>query len=89
MFKKFSIQNDISNQSQVKSSTLRSFRSLLSTEYTLSEQDIDSILPKKSIVLQLKSKAVNLYSIDDRVRFYTIFDGILTPTLKLLHQCTS
>jgi PUA domain protein len=53
-FNRFNLKEDVSGQSQLKSSVQRGLRQKLLDEYPRLESVIDELWPKKATVLQLK-----------------------------------
>ena len=54
MFKKFSVAEDISTQTALKSSVQRSFKKTISEQYPSIADLIDDIIPKKGEILEAK-----------------------------------
>jgi malignant T-cell-amplified sequence len=54
MFKKFSFEEEVSGQTQIKSSVVRSIRQKLVDDYPGIEEHIDEIVPKKSQLTLIK-----------------------------------
>ncbi|KXN71454.1 hypothetical protein CONCODRAFT_78353 [Conidiobolus coronatus NRRL 28638] len=87
MFRKFNLKEDVSGQSQLKSSVQRGLRQKLLDEYPRLESVIDELWPKKATVLQLKCQDhVSLFVINGQILFFNHYDGPIYPTLKVLHK---
>eukprot|EP01038_Epipyxis_sp_PR26KG_P004751 gene4751-6663_t len=89
MFKKFSIDENVSSISQVKNSVQRTIIANIVSQYPLLEDCIDSILPKKSILIGKSLDNVQLIIVNNEILFYNQRDGPFFPTLKLLHRFPS
>ncbi|KAJ8609030.1 hypothetical protein CTAYLR_008694 [Chrysophaeum taylorii] len=86
MFKRFT-QEEVSSQSQVKSSVGRGIRASILESYPQLEDEIDDILPKKeSMVLAKCSNHVQLLVINKEPVFFQHRDGPWFPTLRLAHR---
>ncbi|KAJ3392136.1 Malignant T-cell-amplified sequence 1 [Lobulomyces angularis] len=87
MLKKFTVKDDVSSKSKVKSSVQRTIRSKILAQYPLLEPYADELLPKKDPLFLVKCKEqLNLVSINNRVLFFNYYDGPYFPHLKLLHE---
>ncbi|KAG0169045.1 Malignant T-cell-amplified sequence 1 [Apophysomyces sp. BC1034] len=87
MFKKFSFQENIAGQSQLKSSVQRAIRSRLVEQYPMLEAVLDEMIPKKTPIIQIKGhEHISFLSVNGDILFFQHFDGPFFPTLKLLHQ---
>lgn len=88
MFRKFDFDEDVSGQTQVKSSVQRAIKSKIVEQSPVLEDVIDEMLPKKATLVQLKCRdRISLFTLDGRVMFFNSYDGPMYPTLRLLHQC--
>jgi PUA domain protein len=87
MFKKFSIEENVSSTSQIKNSVQRAIQSKIVEQYPLLEDAIDVILPKKSMLTSKCDDNITLISVDGEILFYNQRDGPYFPTLRLLHKC--
>jgi malignant T-cell-amplified sequence len=54
MFKRFSVAEDISTQTALKSSVQRAIKKSIVEQYPLIEPHIDDVIPKKAEVLEAK-----------------------------------
>ncbi|CAO3649914.1 PUA domain-containing protein [Cunninghamella echinulata] len=87
MFKKFSFQENIAGQSQLKSSVQRAIRSKLQDQYPMLEPIMDELLPKKTPIVLIKGhEHISFLSINGEILFFQHFDGPYFPTLILLHK---
>ncbi|CAO3607268.1 unnamed protein product [Cunninghamella blakesleeana] len=87
MFKKFSFQENIASQSQLKSSVQRAIRSKLQEQYPMLEPIMDELLPKKTPIVHIKGhEHISFLSVNGKILFFQHFDGPYFPTLILLHQ---
>jgi PUA domain protein len=84
MFKKF--ESDlVSSTTQLKSSVVRNLKASLSTQLLLDSEQLETILPKKSVLFQLKTLDALLYTMDDCLILLG-YEGKYFPMLKLIHQ---
>jgi len=86
MFKKFSPEESVSSTSQVKNSVQRSIITQIIEQYPLLEEAIESILPKKSMLVSKCPENVQLISVNDEILFYNQKDGPFYPSLRLVHK---
>lgn len=86
MFKKFSPEENISSTSQVKNSVQRSIANQIIETYPLLEEALESILPKKSMVVGKGPDGMQLLIVNDEILFFGTRDGPWFPTLRLLHK---
>mmetsp|Transcript_9482 Transcript_9482/g.28621 ORF Transcript_9482/g.28621 Transcript_9482/m.28621 type:complete len:184 (-) Transcript_9482:51-602(-) len=88
MFKKFSVKDGISGQSQVKSSVQRSIRTKVLEQMPDIEPYIDDILPKKEKVVVAKCQNhINIVTVNgEEPLFFNERDGPYAPTIRLLHK---
>lgn len=86
MFKKFSVEENISSTSQVKNSVQRSIINQITSQYPLLEEAIDVILPKKSLLIAKADENIQLIIIENEILFFNHDNGPFFPTLKLLHK---
>lgn len=86
MFKKFNAEENISSISQVKNSVQRSIQSQIVEQFPLLEESIETILPKKSIVVGKAQDNIQLVIVNNEILFFNQRDGPFFPTLKLLHK---
>ncbi|KAL7751745.1 translation machinery-associated protein 20 [Sorochytrium milnesiophthora] len=87
MFKKFVPKDDITSQSQIKSSVQRGIRAKIIEECPDIEQYIDDLLPKKQPVVLVKCREhLQLLAVNNKPLFFSHYDGPWMPTLRLLHQ---
>ncbi|KAI9141678.1 malignant T cell-amplified sequence 1-like protein [Paraphysoderma sedebokerense] len=87
MFKKFNQREDVSSQSQLKSSVQRNIRTKLIEQFPKLEPFLDELMPKKVQIVIVKCKDhINLLSVNNEILFFNHFDGPWFPTLKILHQ---
>ena len=87
MFKKFSIEENVSNTSQIKNSVQRGIQSKIVEQYPLLSEAIEVILPKKSMLMSKCQENITLLSVEGEVLFFNQRDGPYFPTLRLLHRC--
>lgn len=86
MFKKFTIEENISTISQIKNSLQRQIQNKIIEQYPLLENAIDIILPKKAMTLGKGLDNIQLIIINNEILFFSFKDGPYVPTLKLLHK---
>jgi malignant T-cell-amplified sequence len=86
MFKKFTPEESISSTSQVKNSVQRSIISQIVETYPLLGEAIESILPKKAMLVGKGPDGMQLVIVNNEVLFYSQRDGPFYPTLRLLHK---
>ncbi|ORY93912.1 PUA-like domain-containing protein [Syncephalastrum racemosum] len=87
MFKKFSFQENIAGQSQLKSSVQRAIRTKIQDQFPLLEPILEDLMPKRTPIIQIKGhEHITFLSVNGEILFFQHFDGPYFPTLKLLHQ---
>lgn len=86
MFKKYSVEENVSSTSQVKNSVQRSLVSQIVEQYPALANGIDSMLPKKQLTVAKVSDNIQLIAVNNEVLFYNQRDGPFFPTLKLVHK---
>ncbi|KAI9004409.1 hypothetical protein DFJ74DRAFT_693298 [Hyaloraphidium curvatum] len=87
MFRKFSYKDDVTGQSQVKSSVQRGIRAKILDLYPALTPFIDDLLPKKSPLVVAKCPDhINLVTVDQQIHFFNVYDGPYLPLLRLLHE---
>lgn len=86
MFKKFSPSENVAAASQIKNSVQRSIINQILEQYPLLENAIDTILPKKLMMVAKGGDGIQLILINNEIIFYGTRDGLFFPTLKLVHQ---
>lgn len=85
MFKKFT-PNDISSQSNVKSSIQRSLRAKFLDEYPAFSAYADEILPRKEQLVQYKcTNKISLFGLGPQLVWVQHSQDELLPTLRLIH----
>jgi len=86
MFKKFTADESISSTSQIKNSVQRSIINQIIEQYPLLEEAIETILPKKSMLVAKAQDGVQLIIVNNEIMFYNQHNGPFLPTLKLVHK---
>ena len=88
MFKKFSEKESVSQTSQLKSSVIRNLRHNFLQQYPHVEPYFDEIWPKRDNVKLVKCQdhIELIASQTGEILFFKQRDGILLPTLRLLHK---
>jgi len=87
MFKKFSVRENVSGQSQVKNSVAREIRNSILQQMPKIEPFLDDILPKKvPTVIAKCQNHLNLVVVNNEIQFFNVRDGPYYPTLRLLHK---
>lgn len=86
MFKKFSSEESISSIAQVKNSVQRAIINQIVESYPLLEEGIESLVPKKGMVVGKAAEGVQLLIVNNEILFYCERDGPWYPTLRLLHR---
>ena len=90
MFKRFTQEECVSSQSQVKSSVGRAIRTAICDQYPKIEDVIDELLPKKeSLVLAKCTNHIQLLVVKNEPIFFQQRDGPWFPTLRLVHRHAS
>lgn len=54
MFKRFTVAEDVSTQTAIKSSAIRAIKSTVEGQYPPAAEYIDEVMPKKAVVLEGK-----------------------------------
>jgi len=84
------VKENISSQTQVKSSVARGIRTKILQQFPSLENDIDEILPKKTpLILSKCPNHISLIAVKDgnqEILFFNDHDGPFYPTLRLLHK---
>lgn len=86
MFKKYSVEESVSSTSQVKNSVQRALQQQIVEDYPSLVEAIDTILPKKSMVVAKAQDGVQLIAVNGEVLFFGRRDGPMFPTLRLVHK---
>jgi malignant T-cell-amplified sequence len=87
MFKKFSPEENVSSTSQVKNSVQRSIINQITEQYPLLTEAIDSILPKKAMLLGKGPDGMQLVIANGEILFYNLKDDpFFYPSLRLVHK---
>ena len=87
MFKRFTVADDVSTMTSIKTSAIRAIKTSVVSAYPSMEPYIDDIVPKKD-VLEGKGKDKLCFVVSGGVPlFFRMRDGPYFPTLRLLHQC--
>lgn len=86
MFKKFSVEENVSSTSQIKNSVQRAIVNQIAEQYPLLSDIIEDILPKKAMLVAKAQENVQLIVVNNEVVFYNQRDGPFYPTLKILHK---
>ncbi|CAK4078973.1 unnamed protein product [Aphanomyces euteiches] len=94
MFKRFSVEEHVSNISKVKTSVQRKICQKICEQYPLLDANdgelMELLLPKKSPLLVAKCSGTEHLQIvcaeDGTPLFFNMRDGPFLPTLKLLHK---
>jgi len=90
MFKRFSPEECVSSQSQVKSSVGRGIRQAIVDQYPRIEEVLDDLLPKKdSMVVAKCTNHIQLLVVRGEPLFFQQRDGPWYPTLRLVHRHAS
>jgi PUA domain protein len=89
MFKRFTIEENVSSISQVKNSVQRSIRNNISSQYPNLESRIENILPKKNMLIAKVYDGMQMIVVNGEILFFNIKDGPWFPTLRLLHKYPS
>jgi PUA domain protein len=86
MFKRFSTEENISSNSQIKNSVQRNIISKIVEQYPLLGDAIEHILPKKLITLAKAQDNIQMLVVNNEILFYSHDNGPFFPTLRLLHK---
>ena len=90
MFKRFTVEENVSSISQIKNSAQRGIISSITTLYPSLEGDvIETILPKKLMLIAKAQDGIQLVVVNNEIKFFSVREGPFFPTLKLLHQYPS
>lgn len=76
MFKKFTVEENISSTSQIKNSVQRSIITQIVNQYPLLAEAIETILPKKAMLVAKAVDNVQLIVVNNEILFYNQRDGI-------------
>ncbi|THH33917.1 hypothetical protein EUX98_g340 [Antrodiella citrinella] len=87
MFKKFSPSTDVSGQTSVKTSVQRSIRSGILSQWSIDQDTLESIWPKKEPLILVKCREhISIYTLHGEPLFFQHFDGPFYPTLRMVHK---
>lgn len=86
MFKRFTIEENVSSIAQVKNSVQRQIQAKIVETYPCLAEAIDILLPKKLILVGKAQENIQLIIVNNEILFYNQRDGPFYPTLKLLHK---
>ena len=75
MFKKFTVEENISSTSQIKNSVQRSIITQIVNQYPLLAEAIEFILPKKAMLVAKAVDNVQLIVVNNEILFYNQRDG--------------
>ena len=88
MFKKFTSEESISSQNQVKSSVSRGIRAKILEQFPNITPHIDEIFPKKTAIFTVKCvDHIQLIAVNQQILFFQEREGPFYPTIRLLHKC--
>jgi hypothetical protein len=54
MFKRFTVDEDVSAQTAIKSSAIRAIKSTIEEQFPVTQEYMDAMIPKKAVVLEGK-----------------------------------
>jgi PUA domain protein len=87
MFKKFTVADSVSSQTQMKSSAVRKVKASILESYPQLEADVEVMFPKKAAVMSCKSDGrVEIAVTGGRPLFFSIDGAQPLPTLPTLHR---
>ena len=87
MFKRFSVAEDVSSTTQLKSSVIRGIKQSITDQYPTVEEYIDVMIDKKAKVEEGKGKDKLMFVVvDGEPVFFRTRDGVYYPTLRTLHK---
>jgi len=87
LFKKFTIEDNVSSVSVVKNSVARAIRGDILTQMPGIEPYIEEILPKKEPVYVAKcSDHISIVVVNHEPLFFNVRDGPYLPMMRLLHR---
>eukprot|EP01041_Mallomonas_annulata_P012354 gene12354-25991_t len=86
MFKRFTIEENVSSTSNVKNSVQRGIQSQIVTQYPNIQPIIEQIIPKKLIQLAKCTDHIQLVLINEEIIFFNQREGPFYPTLRTLHK---
>mmetsp|Transcript_26174 Transcript_26174/g.26415 ORF Transcript_26174/g.26415 Transcript_26174/m.26415 type:complete len:182 (+) Transcript_26174:55-600(+) len=86
MFKRFSVEENVSSTSNVKNSVQRGIQSQIMSQYPVIAPIIEQIIPKKSIQLAKCTDHIQLVLLNNEVIFFNQRDGPFFPSLRTLHK---
>jgi malignant T-cell-amplified sequence len=89
MFKKFTVEENVSSTSQIKNSVQRGIQAQIVSQYPKLEPIIEQLVPKKSMLVAKCQDHIQLVLINGEVMFFNQRDGPFFPTLKVLHKFPS
>lgn len=88
MFKRFSVDENVSGQSAMKSSQQRAARAKILAQMPSIEQYLDDFFPKKekTITVKCTGHISTLASAHGVPLFFQVRNGYFIPTLRTLHR---
>ena len=86
MFKKFTIEENVSSTSSIKNSVQRQIQSKIVEQFPMLADGIDQLLPKKAMSIAKSQDNIQLIVVNNEILFFNQRDGPFLPTLRLLHK---
>lgn len=86
MFKKYVPAESIKSTAQIKNSAQRHIINNLVEQYPSMKNAADQLLPKKAILVTKTNDGVQLISSENEILFFEGENGVLYPSLRLLHK---
>ena len=88
MFKKFTLEESVASQTQVKSSVARGLKKRIIEQYPMVEATLEEMMPKKAPVVLIQCRdeqKTQIVVVSEQPIFFCVRDGPMMPTLRLLH----
>jgi len=86
LFKNFSVDENVSTQSKVKSSVLRGILRCIEEQYPIFAAGMEELLPKKRMNVAKCQGHLNIILKEKTPVFFNVRDGPYFPTLRMLHM---
>lgn len=87
MFKKFTVQENVTGQNIVKSSAQRAIRASILSQWDIDADTLESIWSKKDSLTLVKCREhISIYTLEGEPLIFQHFDGPFYPALRLLHK---
>jgi len=87
MFRSFSVAEEVSSVTALKSSIVRGIKRSVCEQYPSIEEYIDDIIPKDGTKEGKGKDKMTFVVVEGEALFIRIREGPYFPTLRLLHKC--